>query len=135
MDCLDNILTIKNSTIPGTGKGLFTKKFIPNGSRITEYLGKISTWKAADHDDGNNAYIYYINRNHVIDAKGIKAFAHYANDGSGFKKFKGIKNNSEYIVDGKRVFITAKHDIAAGEEIFVAYGKDYWVVIKKNGIM
>lgn len=135
MDCLDNILTIKNSTIPGTGKGLFTKKLITNGSRITEYLGKISTWKDADHDDGNNAYIYFINRNHVIDAKGSKAFAHYANDGSGFKKFKGIKNNSEYIVDGKRVFITAKYDIAAGEEIFVAYGKDYWVVIKKNGIM
>lgn len=135
MDCLDNILVIKNSTIPGTGKGLFTKKLIPNGSRITEYLGKISTWKDADHDDGNNAYIYYINRNHVIDAKGSKAFAHYANDGSGFKKFKGIKNNSEYIVDGKRVFITAKQDIAAGEEIFVAYGKDYWMVIKKNGTM
>jgi hypothetical protein len=51
MDCLDNILGIKNSTIPGTGKGLFTKKLIPNGSRITEYLGKISTWKDADHDD------------------------------------------------------------------------------------
>jgi len=71
----------------------------------------------------------------VINAKGNKAFAHYANGGSGFKKLKGIKNNSEYIVDGKWVFITAKHDIAADEEIFVAYGKDYWVVIKKNGIM
>ena len=32
-------------------------------------------------------------------------------------------------------FITAKRDIAAGEEIFVAYGKDYWIVIIKNGIM
>ena len=123
MDCLDNILTIKNSTIPGTGKGLFTKKLIPNGSRITEYLGKISTWKDADHDDGNNAYIYYINRNHVIDAKGSKAFAHYANDGSGFKKIKGIKNNSEFIVCGKRVFITAKQDIAARRRNFCCIRK------------
>ena len=69
----------------------------------------------------------------MIDAKGSKAFAHYANDGSGFKKLKGIKNNSEYIVDGKRVFITAKHDIAAGEEIFVAYGKEYWDAMRENG--
>ena len=87
------------------------------------------------NDDGNNVYTYYINLNHVIDAKVSVAFAHYSNDGSGFKKIKGIKNNSEFIVDGKRVFITAKQDIAAGEEIFVAYGKDYWIVIIKNGIM
>ena len=71
----------------------------------------------------------------MIDAKGSKAFARYANDGSGFEKIKGVKNNSEFIVDGKRVFITAKQDIAAGEEIFVAYGKVYWIVINKNGIM
>jgi SET domain-containing protein len=135
METLDSILMVKTSTIPNTGKGLFAKKQISKGSYITEYLGKISTWKDADHDDGNNAYIYYINRKHVIDAKGSKAFAHYANDASGFKKIKGLSNNSEYVVDGKRVFIVAKRDIAKGEEIFVGYGKDYWDTIRKNGIM
>ncbi len=135
MDNLDSILKVKTSTIPGAGKGLFTTRMIPKGSIITEYLGKISTWKDADHDEGNNAYIYYINRNHVIDAKGSTAFAHYANDGSGFRKIKGVTNNSEYVVQGKQVFIVAKRDIEAKEEILVGYGKDYWDTIRKNGIM
>ena len=135
MNNLDDILEVRPSTIPGAGQGLFTKKLITKGSRITEYLGKVTTWKDADHDEGNNAYIYYINRNHVIDAKGSKAFAHYANDGSGFKKVKGIRNNSEYNVSGKKVFIIARRNIEAGEEILVGYGKDYWDTIRKNGIM
>jgi SET domain-containing protein len=135
METLDAILTVKISTIPNSGKGLFAKKPIAKGSYITEYLGKISTWKDADHDDGNNPYIYYINRKHVIDAKGSKALAHYANDASGFKKIKGLTTNSEYVVEGTRVFIVAKRDIAKGEEIFVGYGKDYWDTIRKNGIM
>ena len=135
MELLDHMLTVKTSGIPNSGKGLFTTGLIPKGSFITEYIGKITTWKDADHDDGNNAYIYYVNRNHVIDGKGSTALAQYANDGSGFKKIKGLKNNSEYQVHKKKVYIVAKKDIQPGEEIFVAYGKDYWDVIRKNGIM
>lgn len=134
-DNVDEILFVKKSTIPGAGKGLFTKKSIAKGTRITEYHGIVTTWKNANHDDGKNAYIYFVNRNYVIDAKDSTAFAHYANDGSGFKKVKGIRNNAEYEQKGKRVFVVAKRDIAAGEEILVAYGKEYWDVIKKNGIM
>jgi SET domain-containing protein len=135
MELLDHILTVKTSTIPGSGRGLFTTAFIPKGTKITEYIGKVTSWKEADHDEGNNAYIYYVNRNHVIDGKGSQALAQYANDGSGFKKIKGIKNNTEYRVEKKRVFIIAKRDITPGEEILVPYGKDYWDVIRKNGIM
>ena len=135
MENLDDQLFVKTSTIPGAGKGLFTKKLIPKGTCITEYIGKITTWKDADHDDGNNLYIYYVTRNHVIDGNGSKALAQYANDGSGFKKIKGIKNNTEYIQKKKRVFIYSIRDIQPGEEILVPYGKEYWDVIKKNGIM
>lgn len=135
MSNLDHLLEVKPSTIPGAGMGLFTTQPIAKGSRITEYIGKITTWKDADHDDGNNAYIYYVNRNHVIDGKGSKALAQYANDGSGFKKVKGIRNNAEYNVIRKKVYILAKRNIEAGEEILVAYGKDYWDTIRKNGIM
>lgn len=135
MELFDHALIVKPSTIPNSGKGLFTTVAIPKGSKITEYTGKVTTWKSADHDEGRNAYIYYVNRNYVIDGKGSSALAQFANDGRGFKKIKGINNNSEYMVERKRVFIIAKRNIEADEEILVAYGQDYWDVIKKNGIM
>ena len=62
-------LLIKRSGIPKAGKGLFTKTDIPKGMRILEYKGKIMTWKQALQSKVFNAYVFYLNRNHVIDAK------------------------------------------------------------------
>lgn len=133
MAFLEKILEVKNSTLAGAGKGLFTKEFIARGSRIVEYKGKITTWAAADHDEGNNAYIFYVSPKHVIDAaKYPKALARYANDAKGLVKQKGLNNNAEYQDEKKRVYITATRDIPAGAEILVTYGKDYWDVIRKN---
>ncbi|MET0392057.1 MAG: SET domain-containing protein-lysine N-methyltransferase, partial [Chitinophagaceae bacterium] len=74
-------LVVKESTLPGAGKGLFTREFIPKGTRIAEYTGKVTTWKEVQHDEGRNGYIYYMTRNHVIDAsKDKKVLARYAND-------------------------------------------------------
>ncbi len=133
MEEIKNELFTKKSTLPGAGKGLFTKNFIPKGTFIVEYLGKISNWEDADHRDGTNVYIYYINKHHVIDAyEHKKALARYANDANGQSKIKGLKNNARYENDGLNVFIIANRDIAPGEEIFVSYGKEYWDVIRKN---
>lgn len=136
MELFDQSLKVKTSTLPRCGKGLFTKVFIPKGSLITEYKGKITTWKEVDHDDGNNLYIFSVSKNHVIDANGNTSdFAHFANDASGLTRIAGVKNNSQYVVKKKRVFIEATRNIEAKEEIFVGYGKEYWDVIKKNGIL
>ena len=128
-------LQVKRSTVPGSGKGLFTKVEIKKGEKIVEYKGKVSTWKDVDHADGTNAYIYYVNKNRVIDARTYKkALARYANDAKGFNRLKGIVNNSNYVVEkGGRVFIEAVKNIAPGEEIMVEYGKEYWDIMKKNG--
>ena len=126
-------LVVKRSKVPGSGKGLFTKVFIPKHSKIAEYKGKITSWKNADHDHGMNPYIFYVNRDHVIDAKNNQAsLAHYANDAKGLNKLNNARNNSTYTVENKRVFIEAVADIPAGDEILVSYGKEYWDVIKKN---
>ena len=133
MALLEKQLVVKRSTIPNSGKGLFTKKPIPKGTRIVEYKGKKTTWKDVDHDDGRNGYIYYINRNHVIDAKPhAKALARYANDANGIVRIKGITNNAQYVNDDLKVYIEATKDIPAGAEILVRYGKEYWETIKKN---
>ena len=131
MALLEKQLRIKRSTLPGAGKGLFTTKFIPKGTRIVEYKGKISSWKDANTQDGGNGYIYYVKRYHVIDAlPRPKALARYANDAEGMIRVKGITNNSDYVEDGLRVYIESKKDIPANSEIFVGYGKEYWDVIK-----
>src|SRR5688572_9487526 len=126
MALLEKQLIIKKSTIPNSGKGLFTKKFIPKGTRIVEYKGKITPWKEVKDEDGKNGYIFYVNRNHVINAlPAKKAIARYANDARGLVKIKGVTNNADYITDGLKAFIEARKDIPAGAEILVDYGKDY----------
>ncbi|MFN0276547.1 MAG: SET domain-containing protein [Chitinophagales bacterium] len=118
---------VKRSQIPAAGKGLFTTKEIKRGQKIVEYFGKIKRWDELKYKALNNRYILYVDKNHVIDAKGQKdCYAIYANDAKGPGKHGKFKNNSTYITYGKRVFITAKRKIAAGEEIFVGYGKEYW---------
>jgi uncharacterized protein len=133
MALLEKHLVIKRSGIPGAGKGLYTKVSIPKGTLITEYKGKNTTWKDVVHDEGRNGYIYYVKRSHVIDASGNKKMlARYANDAQGLVKKKGIRNNCEYVVDGLRVFIQSKKNIPASAEILVAYGNEYWSVIRYN---
>lgn len=126
-------LFVKRSTLPDAGNGLFTKIFIPRGTFIVEYTGKVTSWKEVDHEDGKNGYIYYLTRNHVINASKHKAaLARYANDAKGLAKVKGLLNNSIYVEDKKKVYIQSFKDIQPGGEILVAYGKEYWDVIKEN---
>ncbi len=133
MALLEKYLEIKKSTIPGAGKGLFTKKMIPKGARIVEYKGRITTWNNVDHREGLNAYIYYVNKNHVIDASFRKnELARYANDAVGFKKINSHVNNCKYVEDNLRVFIESKREIPANTELFVRYGKKYWDTIQDN---
>ena len=118
--------------MPGAGKGLFTKKNIPKGTRITEYKGRIQPWKDVKDEDGYNGYLMYINRNTVINGLHYKkTFARYANDAIGLTRIKGIRNNAEFVSEGRRCFLETLRDIKPGEEIFVGYGKEYWDLIRK----
>jgi SET domain-containing protein len=133
MAFLEKQLYVKKSTLPNAGKGLFTKKFIPKGTRIVEYKGKTRTWKEVQADEDESPYIYYVKRNFVIDAlNDKKALARYANDARGLERVKNINNNAEYAEEGTRVFIVAAKDIPAGGEILVGYGPEYWQVIRHN---
>jgi uncharacterized protein len=133
MPLLEKQLIIKKSGIPEAGNGLFTKIFIPKGTRIIEYKGRITSWKNVLNGKTFNAYVYYVNRNHVIDARRRKkSLGRYANDASGLTKINGMVNNTKYVVENNRVFLEAKRDIHPEEEILVSYGKEYWKVIEDN---
>lgn len=133
MALLEKHLYTRRSTLPGAGKGLFTKVPIPKGTRIVEYKGEILTWKEVEKmADDRNGYVFYFTKNYVIDAWKHKGFAHYANDAKGIGRVEGIRNNSEYVTEGKRCYIEATADIPRGAEIFVGYGAEYWQVIRYN---
>ncbi|HUC80898.1 MAG TPA: SET domain-containing protein-lysine N-methyltransferase [Flavisolibacter sp.] len=132
MALLEKELEIKDSGIPGAGKGLFTNVFIPKGTRIVEYKGSVTTWDAV-RNDATNAYIYFLKPNYVIDARDHpKSLARYVNDAQGLVRSKERWNNAKFTPDGLRVFVEATKDIQPGEEIFVSYGKKYWDTVRKN---
>jgi uncharacterized protein len=133
MAFLSKQLFVRKSSIPASGRGLFTKKKIRKGERIVEYKGKRTTWKEANHLDGSNGYLFYIDRNHVVDAFTYrKSMGRYANDAKGTTRRRGLSNNSTYETDNEKVYIEAAKDIPAGSEILVDYGKEYWDVMLYN---
>lgn len=128
-------LIIKKSKLPGAGKGLFTTKAIRKDSKIIEYRGEIIGYneyrrRARNEED---QYLFYLRRDLCIDAKYTPQYkARYANDAAGITKIKGMRNNSDYVIFGDKCFIVARHDIKAGEEIFVDYTTQYWVYMRKR---
>lgn len=134
MALLEKHLYVKKSTLPGAGKGLFTKKLIPKGTRIIEYIGEKLEWKEVEKmAEDRNGYVFFFTNKYVIDAWNFKkALARYANDAKGLTREEGLKNNAEYVTEKKRCFIEATRDIPAFSEIFVGYGAEYWQVIRYN---
>ena len=134
MALLDKHLYVKKSTLPKAGKGLFTKVFIPKGTKVTEYKGEVLTWKEVGKmAEYRNGYVFYFSKNYVIDAwKTKKGIAHYANDAKGLVRVEGLKNNCEYDTKKRRCFVVATQDIPPGSEILVGYGAEYWQVIRYN---
>jgi uncharacterized protein len=126
MTFFEKWLKVKKSQIPKSGKGLFTTVDIKRGERIVEYKGRLHKWKDIKFQDTTNGYLLYMTSQAVIDARASKTFGRYANDAAGFSRMDGLKNNAEYLYEGKRCYIESKRSIKAGEEIFVAYGREYW---------
>ncbi|NCI48702.1 SET domain-containing protein [Sediminibacterium roseum] len=134
MALLEKQLIVKRSGLPNAGKGLFTTKEIPRGTRIVEYKGVIKTWKEITDNPVFNGYVFYVNKNHVIDAKNYKpGLAQLANDAKGLSRIEGVLNNCKYEEDNKKVYIVSTKKIPAGAEILVGYGKEYWDVVKSLG--
>jgi SET domain-containing protein len=131
---LEKHLVVKKSSLPGAGKGLFTKVAIKKGTRIVEYKGEIVTWKEVEKmADDRNGYVFYFTSKYCIDAwKTKKSVAHFANDAMGIVRVPGVRNNSDYVTEKKRCYIEASRDIPKGSEILVGYGADYWKVIRYN---
>lgn len=132
-------LYVSESTLKGAGNGLFTKSAIKRGEKIVEYTGDIITWKECEKRnnemvDGMGAYYFYINKKKCIDAQHhLDSLARYCNDANGFTKIPGLKNNARFEIIKGRVYIIASRNFKAGDEVFVAYGREYWQALAEQG--
>lgn len=132
-------LYIDNSILKGAGKGLFTDSLIKRGERVVEYTGDIITWKECERrnsnmKDGVGAYYFYISDKKCIDAQNhLDSLARYCNDANGFTKIPGLKNNARFEIIRGRVYIIASRNLKPNDEIFVAYGREYWDALIEQG--
>jgi SET domain-containing protein len=129
------MLFVKKSTLPKSGKGLFTKKPIKKGEDVIEYKGDVIPWSEClkREEKGKGDYFMYVSSKNCIDARPTRQhIARYANDAKGYAKVDGLTNNSFYETRGNRVFIVARKNIPADSEIFVGYGKPYWDLLKEE---
>lgn len=110
-------IELRTSAIQGTGA--FAARPIRKGTRIIEYLGERISWRTADrrYDDEkmgrHHTFLFTVDDRTVIDGavKGNDArFLNHSCDG-----------NCEAITDRKRIFIEARRNIKAGEELLYDY--------------
>jgi SET domain-containing protein len=102
------------------GKGVFALKNIPEGEMILEYVGEIVSWAKAQRrrphnpDEPNHTFYFHIDDENVIDA-------FHGGNASRWINHSCDANCEAEEVDG-RVFIRARRDIVAGEELNYDYG-------------
>lgn len=102
------------------GKGVFAITDFAQGETIIEYVGEIISWKEAlrrhPHDplDPNHTFYFHIDETHVIDAK-------HGGNSSRWINHSCKPNCEPDEIDG-RIFIKARRNILAGEELSYDYG-------------
>jgi hypothetical protein len=122
----------KKSTCPeglrvgrsSAGLGLFATRAFKKGERIIEYFGRTITHEEAYKS--RSLYLFEVNSRKTIDGTTRENFARYINHSC-------TPNCEPEIVRG-RIWIDARKNIKAGEELSYDYGEEYFDVhIKPYG--
>jgi uncharacterized protein len=106
------------------GLGLFAFSDIKKGSCIIEYRGPTLTKQ--QEEDSNSLYLFEVTKKKTIDGSVRWNTARYINH--------SCRPNSEIDINKERVFVMAKRNIKAGEELNYDYDTDYFeAYIKPKG--
>jgi len=135
---LECSLVVKKSQIPEAGKGVFTNVDIEKEHVITEFSGeKIShTIGAARFIMKQSHSILYLNKTYSLDSLTDPAcIATYINDAKGINRIPYLRNNTMLVSVAGRLFVVAKRNIKKGEELFMSYGENYWIAMKKYNLI
>ena len=110
-------LELRTSSIQGTGA--FAIRAIRKGTRLIEYVGQRISWRTADkrYDDDkmgrHHTFLFTVDDKVVIDGAVQGNAARFLNH--------SCDGNCEAIDDRKRIFIEARRNIKAGEELLYDY--------------
>ncbi len=102
------------------GKGVFAVQDIAAGETILEYVGEIITWEEAqarhphDASNPNHTFYFHVDETRVIDALFGGNSSRWINH--------SCDGNCEADERNGRIFIKARRDITAGEELHYDYG-------------
>jgi SET domain-containing protein len=120
---------IKTSSIPKSGKGVFSLISIKKGDTIGSYIGRYMNDKEFDsgkHE--NNHYILHICKNCYIDAEDLKK--------SNYTRFinHSKKPNCRFVVSTrhKTARVEALRNIKIGEELYLDYGPEFFINDEKD---
>lgn len=117
-------IDIKESKIPGSGKGAFANCDIPAGTTMGEYLGKI--YKGSDMDKATGSYLFSVRKNgkeeKIIDGK-FKKYGSWVRYINSPQTPNG--GNAFFYQHGGRIYIKSSKLIPAGQEIYAHYGEEY----------
>ncbi len=111
-------IELRTSKIQGTGA--FAARNIRKGTRIVEYTGQRISWRTADkrYDDDkmgrHHTFLFTVDDKVCIDGAVNGNAARFLNH--------SCDGNCEAINDRKRIFIDARRNIKAGEELLYDYG-------------
>ena len=108
-------LVVKKSK---SGLGLFTPTEIKKGELVIEYTGERITEAEANRRGGR--YLFELNDNWTIDGKGRENKARYLNHACKPNCYPELDDKEEHI------YIYAKRNIKANEELTYHYGKFYF---------
>jgi hypothetical protein len=106
-------LVVKRSA---SGLGVFTREPIRKRRFIIEYCGDLISDDEANRRGGK--YLFNLGNGRTIDGKVRSNIARYLNH--------SCKPNCEIDIIGNKVFIHARRNIKAGEELTFDYGKEYF---------
>jgi SET domain-containing protein len=102
------------------GKGVFALVDIAEGETIIEYVGEVISWPEAQRrhphnpEDPNHTFYFHIDEDHVIDALFGGNSSRWINH--------SCDANCEADEQEGRIFIKARRNIKAGEELNYDYG-------------
>ncbi len=109
---------------PVHGKGVFACVDIPKGERILEYKGKRISWESAidmepaDPENPNHTFFFDIDGDTVIDGGDGGNAARWVNHSCS----PNCRTEQVEVRGEDRIYIHAKRDIRAGEELAYDYG-------------
>jgi hypothetical protein len=114
-------IAVRNSPIHG--RGVYAARALAKGDTVIEYKGEFITWKECDRrppsdpNDPHHTFFFSLSDGkHVIDAAVGGNAARWINHAC------NPNCETEEDEDGRRVFIKARRNINAGEELNYDYG-------------